>query len=217
MKFSDILFKEVKELWEGYLEHPFVKEIGEGTLEKDKFKKYLIQDYLYLKEYTKVFAMGLVKARNRDEMNLYYQSIKGILEDESQVHTNYLRDFGLASKDIEEYKPNLTTTSYTSYMLGIGLKGDLKEIAMTILPCTWSYYYIGKNLYERYKKNLEGNFYKPWIEEYSCDEFKNCADTWIDYINSICKDIPEEEVNNLKEIFVKSSLYEMEFWNMAYN
>ena len=56
MKFSEELFEEVKELWDRYLEHPFVKGIGEGTLDKEKFKKYLIQDYLYLKDYAKVFC-----------------------------------------------------------------------------------------------------------------------------------------------------------------
>ena len=48
MKFSEVLFSEVKKIWDGYLEHPFVKGIGEGTLDKEKFKNYLIQDYLYL-------------------------------------------------------------------------------------------------------------------------------------------------------------------------
>lgn len=36
MKFTDILFKDVSEVWEKYLEHPFVREIGEGTLDKGK-------------------------------------------------------------------------------------------------------------------------------------------------------------------------------------
>ena len=59
MKFSEVLFSEVKKIWDGYLEHPFVKGIGEGTLDKEKFKNYLIQDYLYLKDYAKVFAIKM--------------------------------------------------------------------------------------------------------------------------------------------------------------
>ena len=35
MKFSEVLFSEVKEIWDGYLEHPFVKAIGEGHLDLD--------------------------------------------------------------------------------------------------------------------------------------------------------------------------------------
>lgn len=216
MKFSDILFEDVKELWGKYLEHPFVKEIGEGTLDKEKFKKYLIQDYLYLKEYTKVFAMGLVKAESLSDMNLYYSSIKGILEDETEVHTNYLKYFGIDLSKVFDNRKEITTESYTSYMLSIGLKGNLKEIAMTILPCTWSYQFIGRSLYEKYKETLDGNFYKPWIEEYSSEEFEEGTEIWKDHINELCKDISEKEAENLREIFMKSSLYEMDFWDMAY-
>ena len=215
MKFSEVLFSEVKEIWDGYLEHPFVKAIGEGSLDKEKFKNYLIQDYLYLKDYAKVFAMGLVKASTMDEMKFYHESIKGILDDETPVHVNYLKGFGLSTEEVEEYKSELTTESYTNYMLGIALKGDLKDIAMTIMPCTWSYYYIGKHLYETYKENLKDNFYTPWIEEYASNEFREYTQEWIDYIDDICNDISEVKKERLKDIFIKSSLYEMEFWNMA--
>ena len=101
MKFSEELFDEVKEIWDEYLKHPFVKGIGEGTLDKEKFKNYLIQDYLYLKDYAKVFAMGLVKARNMKEMKFYHESIKGVLDDETAVHVNYLKWFGLSTEDVE--------------------------------------------------------------------------------------------------------------------
>lgn len=216
MKFSEELFDEVKEIWDEYLKHPFIKEIGEGTLDKEKFKNYLIQDYLYLKDYAKVFAMGLVKARNMKEMKFYHESIKGVLDDETAVHVNYLKGFGLSTEEVEKYKVELTTASYTSYMLGIALKGDSKDIAMTIMPCTWSYYYIGKHLYDNYKESLENNFYRPWIEEYASEEFRICTEKWINYIDELCAHISEEEMEDLKDIFIKSSLYEMEFWNMAY-
>ena len=216
MKFTDILFEDVRELWEKYLEHPFVKEIGEGTLEKEKFKNYLVQDYLYLKEYAKVFAMGLVKAESLSDMNLYYGSIKGILEDETEVHTNYLKYFGIDQDKVFDNRKEMTTESYTSYMLGIGLKGDLKEIAMTILPCAWSYQFIGRSLYEKHKDTLDNNFYKPWIEEYSSVEFEEGSEVWKNHINDLCKDISEKEAEYLRDIFMKSSLYEMDFWDMAY-
>ncbi|TGY41852.1 thiaminase II [Clostridium sartagoforme] len=216
MKFTDILFEDVREIWGKYLEHPFVKEIGEGTLDKEKFKNYLVQDYLYLKEYAKVFAMGLVKAESLSDMNLYYGSIKGILEDETEVHTNYLKYFGIDQNKVFDNRKEMTTESYTSYMLGIGLKGDLKEIAMTILPCAWSYQFIGRSLYEKHKDTLDNNFYKPWIEEYSSVEFEEGSEVWKNHINDLCKDISEKEAGNLRDIFMKSSLYEMDFWDMAY-
>ena len=42
MLLTDYLFNEVKSIWEEYLNHPFIKEMGEGILDKEKFRKYLI-------------------------------------------------------------------------------------------------------------------------------------------------------------------------------
>src|SRR5690606_39445315 len=64
MLFSDRLFKTVEPVWNSYLEHPFVKGIGEGTLDKEKFIHYMKQDYVYLIEYSRVFAIGSTKAND---------------------------------------------------------------------------------------------------------------------------------------------------------
>ena len=216
MKFTDELYEVAIDIWEEYLEHPFVKGIGDGTLDKEKFKTYLIQDYLYLNQYAKVYAMGVVKARTVEEMSIYHSAIGGILKDETQVHTNYLKYFGLTPEETEKHKEKITTSSYTSYMLGVALKGDVKEIAMTIMPCTWTYSFIGDNLKEKYSDKLENNFYKNWIEEYGSEGFRALKERWIDYIDKITIDATEDEKEKYKEIFIKSSQYEMQFWNMAY-
>ena len=39
------------DIWEGYLKHPFVRGIADGSLEIQKFRFYLLQDYVYLFDY----------------------------------------------------------------------------------------------------------------------------------------------------------------------
>ena len=48
MSLTDRLYAVAKPIWEGYLEQPFVKELGEGTLREDRFRFYMVQDYRYL-------------------------------------------------------------------------------------------------------------------------------------------------------------------------
>ncbi|MGL5379960.1 thiaminase II [Clostridium sp.] len=215
MKFTDYLYEESKELWEGYLKHPFINGIGTGDLDKEKFKKYLIQDYLYLKEYAKVFAAALVKCKSMEDMKFYYNAIGGCLEDETAVHIKYLEGFGINLEELEKSIEELINSSYSSYMQGIALKGNLKEIAMAVMPCTWSYYYIGCYLKDKYNDNLEQNFYKDWIEEYSSDEFNYAVQSWKSYIDKICVDISNNEKEELLQIFINSSKHEMNFWDMA--
>lgn len=216
MKFTDYLFDEVKDIWKSYLNHPFVNEIGEGTLPKEKFKRYLIQDYLYLKEFSKVFAMGIVKSETIKEMKFFNRAAKGSMEDEAAIHIDYMKKLGIPPVEAEKCSLEMVSSSYTSYMQAVALTGGVKEIVMATLPCNWSYNYIGHYLYETYKDNLEGNYYKDWIEMYADNEFDEVLKEWLEYTNHICKNLSEEEIKKLTEIFIKSSLYELDFWNMAY-
>ena len=61
MLFTDVLYENVKDLWTSFYSHPFVDGIGSGKLDKEKFKFYMIQDYLYLLDYAKVYSLGVVK------------------------------------------------------------------------------------------------------------------------------------------------------------
>lgn len=214
--FTDKLFSAVQEIWEEYLEHPFVKGIATGTLDKEKFKNYLIQDYLYLKDYSKVFCVGIIKATTMEEMRFYYNSIQGTMNDETAVHIEYLKGFGYDEVEIEREKNHMVTSSYVSYMQAQALTGGLKEITAAVLPCTWSYSYIGRYIKENYSDSYENNFYKPWIDVYSSDDYTVFTDQWIDYTNNLCKDLSEEEEEKLIDIFRLSSIYEMQFWDMAF-
>ncbi|MBC6002549.1 thiaminase II [Paraclostridium tenue] len=216
MRFTDYLFNEVKDIWKSYLNHPFVNEIGEGTLPKEKFKRYLIQDYLYLKEFSRVFAMGMVKADTIKEMKFFNKAANGSIEDEAAIHIEYMKRLGVAPIVAEKCKLEMVSSSYISYMQAVSLTGGVKEIVMATLPCNWSYNYIGHYLYETYKDNLEGNYYKDWIKMYADNEFDEILKEWLEYTNHICKNLSEEEIKKLTEIFVKSSLYELDFWNMGY-
>ncbi|MDZ4993592.1 thiaminase II [Clostridium perfringens] len=216
MRFTEKLLKEAMPIWDKYLEHPFIKEIGEGTLNKNKFKEYLVQDYLYLKEYAKVFCVGVVKARTMEDMRFFYGSTKGTMEDETAVHVEYLKDFGISEIEAEKRECKSTTISYTSYMKGIALTGELDEIAIATLPCTWSYSYIGKHIAKKYANKLEENFFKAWIDEYASDGFTEFTDKWIEYVDKICSNLSEEKEQRLIDIFKRASLYELDFWNMAY-
>ena len=217
MRFTEKLLKEAMPIWEKYLDHPFIKEIREGTLDKNKFREYLVQDYLYLKEYAKVFCAGVVKAKTMEEMKFFYNSTKGTMEDETAVHIEYLKEFGISELDAEKREYKSTTISYTSYMQAIALTGDLDEIAIATLPCTWSYSYIGKYISKKYSNKLQGNFFKPWIDEYASDGFDKFTDEWLAYVDKKCSNLSEEKQKRLIDIFKRASLYELDFWNMAYD
>ena len=62
-RFSDILRDRASHVWEQEHRHPFVVELGDGTLPLEKFQWYMKQDYLYLIEFSRVIALAVAKPK----------------------------------------------------------------------------------------------------------------------------------------------------------
>ena len=86
MTVTERLLKDTESIWAEYHQHPFVQGIADGTLDKEKFKYYMIQDYLYLLDYTKVFAIGVAKAKDMAFMKRFANSTHAILDGEMDIH-----------------------------------------------------------------------------------------------------------------------------------
>ena len=76
---SERLRQAAAPIWEKCLRHPFVTAIGDGTLPVEKFQYFMLQDYLYLFDYAKVFALGVVKAQDRALMQTFAKNVDAIL------------------------------------------------------------------------------------------------------------------------------------------
>ena len=53
-RFTEHLRQKAAGLWEAQHQHPFVRGIGDGTLDLEKFKFWLRQDYVFLIEYARL-------------------------------------------------------------------------------------------------------------------------------------------------------------------
>nr|WP_312212846.1 thiaminase II [Clostridioides sp.] len=216
MSFSRTLKEKTKKIWEDGYNHPFVQGLGEGTLDKEAFKFYLIQDYIYLLGYAKVFAKGAIKANSEFLMAKFTEAQYGIICNEMSLHREYMKEFGITTEEAEVTKQSLFNRAYTSNMMSIAETGDVTEILAVIFPCAWTYYDYAVRLKEQYKDNLEDNFYHSWIESYSSDEFYKSFDWFYDEIDRQCENKTEEELRTLEEIFEMGVQMEYLFWDMAY-
>ncbi|MBU3570930.1 thiaminase II [Priestia aryabhattai] len=215
MKFSERLYEKLQPIWRQNHNHPFVQGMGDGTLEKEKFRFYMIQDYLYLIDYAKLFAIGAMKATDLQTMGKFAALLDSTLNEEMNLHREYAKKFQISEKELEKAQPSPTTLAYTHYMLHVGQSGTLAELVAALLPCMWSYWEIGKELSE--KPGAENEFYREWIEMYSSEEFGELATWCINLFDSLTEDKSEAELEKLEEIFLNTTRFEYMFWDMAYN
>ncbi|MCT4617845.1 MAG: thiaminase II [Marinisporobacter sp.] len=219
MSFSKRLIENerVKKYYEDYMKHPFIQDMKEGTLSRDKYRNYLIQDSLYLKDYAKVYASAFLLVNEVSDLQFLHTCIGVVVSDETNMHTKYLEDYDLDVYKVDHMKIKPANRNYLDYMLSFTKKEqpDFKEIFVSALPCTLVYEHIGKTL-EKQCENLEDNYYGPWIKTYAGAEFEDFSVRSCEIIDRFCKDIDEEEEKKLTEIFIKACDYEMKFWDMSY-
>lgn len=215
MKTTDRLLESTKDIWESYNTHPFVLGIQNGTLDKEKFRYYIIQDFLYLKEYAKTFAIGVAKAKSLETANLFSKYI-AVMNGELNIHNGYMGKFNVTQDEINSIKPSLDNLSYTSYMLRIAYEDGEAEILGAILSCAYSYEVIAKKIVANNPASVNDSFYGDWIKGYASKDYSSGNILLLNTLNSLTEFYTEAQISHLIDIFVACSRYESAFWQMSW-
>ena len=211
-----ILMASVSDMWPEYNNHPFVRGLETGTLDPQKFRRYIIQDYLYLNEYAKVFAVGIAKAKFLDTMQLFSKVIDAIANVEMNVHKGYMARLGVTQEELDSASRKLPNLSYTSYMLRVAYEEGEPEVLAAILSCALSYEDIAKEIVRRNPESVNHELYGTWIRTYSGEDYCGLNNVLASFLERAAEDYSASQVAHLAEIFRECSLYEMGFWDMGF-
>ncbi len=210
------LLEATKDIWNSYNDHPFVKGIENGTLDKEKFRYYIIQDYLYLIDYAKAFAIGIAKAKSVETAQLFSGYISLLTGSEMNIHHGYMGKFAVSREEIDGTSRALDNLSYTSYMLRVAYEEGEAEILAAILSCAYSYELIAKRMVENTPDCVNHDFYGEWITGYASEDYANGNVVLIDALNQLTENYTEEQLQHLTDIFVACSRYEYLFWDLSW-
>lgn len=202
-------------IWEAQHRHPFVRGIGDGTLDPARFGFWLRQDYLYLIDYSRLFAAGVLRAPDLAAMTAFAELLRGIMVTEMDLHRSYVAGFGISEADLEAETKAPTTQGYTDFLLRVATTGDYAELLGALLPCLWGYNEIGLRLAERSLPADER--YRAWIGMYASDAFTQLATWGRELTDAACEGLPESALARVEAAFVTSSRYELAFWEMAWS
>ena len=119
MAFCDELRAASAGIWQQEQQHPFVLGLGDGSLSEERFRFYLAQDYLFLIEYAKVFAIAATRSPELETMAYFATLCSDTLNGEMALHRSYCAEFGLTPADLETTEPAQTTRGYTGHLLQV--------------------------------------------------------------------------------------------------
>lgn len=215
MNTTELLLSKTTDIWNAYNEHPFVLGIQNGTLDKDKFRYYILQDFLYLKDYAKTFAIGVAKAKSIETANLFAKYIS-VMNGELNIHSGYMGRLNVTQEEINILKPALDNLSYTSYMLRVAYEEGEAEVLAAILSCAYSYEVIAKKMLDCRPDAVNDAFYGEWIRGYASAEYAADNKVLMDTLDKLTAAYTQEQLEHLAEIFIACSRYELAFWELSW-
>jgi thiaminase (transcriptional activator TenA) len=216
MKLFERLKADIPAEWEAYTHHEFVRGLGDGSLPEASFRHYLVQDYLFLIQFARAFALATYKAPTLELMRGSLEGLKAILDTEMQLHLKLCAEWGMSQDQVENTPEARATIAYTRFVLEAGHAGDLLDLYTALAPCMIGYAEIGRALSQSASLAPHTNPYHVWIGEYASDGYQALAGDTISLLDRLSQiSLTETRYPRLRELFRQATLLEADFWEMG--
>ncbi len=208
--FSSFLWRQASPIWEAVAEHPFLSELQDGTLPIEKFRYYILQDYLYLGAFGRAAAAALSQA---PDTNSALRLLKRVTTPvERPLHGALFDALGVTEEEAEASTPSPTNLAYMNHIEVSMDMGGLSCGVASLLPCPRIYHEVGKILREP-----DHPTYKVWQSTYAEGLLEASVAAWSEFVDELAEDAGPETRAMMEQAYLTSSRYEYMFWIMAYN
>ena len=212
-RFSDSLWSAIAPIYAAVLEHPFVAGLTDGSLPRESFQFYAVQDALYLREFARSLSLAATRAPDDDWIVMFNRHAATALEVERALHESFFAEFGLSPDAVRATPLAPTNLAYCSYLLSVAYAGPFHETVAAVLPCYWIYWEVGRELERTGSPNP---LYTRWIGTYASEEFGSVVRDVIGVMDRIAERLGPAERETMHRHFVTTSRYEWMFWDMGW-
>jgi thiaminase/transcriptional activator TenA len=203
--------------WRAYTEHPFTNGMADGSLPEAAFRHYLVQDYLFLIEFARAYALSVYKSLTLADMREGAAGLSAILDTEMNLHVRLCAGWGLSPDDLEKAAPAIEMLAYSRYVLDAGMRGDLLTLKVALAPCVIGYAEIAARLAAQPYACTATNPYRDWIAEYAGAPYRELAAKAQAHLEHLADRYatPAREAE-LIAIFKEATRLEAGFWEMGW-
>ena len=195
------------EIWHQILDLPFVRALGDGTLDEDLFAFYLDQDALYLRDYSRALATLSARADTAEAQVHWAAGAHEAIAAESQLHEGWLANRARLGG------PSPITMGYTNFLRASAAGDDYVVGAAAILPCYWLYEEVGAVLSSQ---NHADHPYAEWLSMYGGEEFAaEVARSLAEVERAFETASPAQRVRAARA-YLSACVYEREFFDQAH-
>lgn len=211
--FTGSLWRTSESIYQRILAHPFPAGLADGSLPRECFRFYVLQDALYLREYARALSLLGARSPDSDTFELLHEHAAGTLAVERSLHEDLFEQLGVAQGEVDAIEPSPTTLAYTDFLIRTAALGEYPEALGAVLPCYWVYWEVGKALRQ---KGSPDPLYQRWIDTYAGADFGPLVLSVLDLTDRACGDLGTVQKTSVMRAFFTASRYEWMFWDAAW-
>ncbi|MDA1280389.1 MAG: TenA family protein [Chloroflexi bacterium] len=204
-------------LWRAAIDHRFITELGDGTLSREQFSRYFVQDYIFINDLVKTAGIAVAKAPDNRSARPIEEFLGAILGAEDSLFVDVFRTLGVAESEYRGAEALPTTTAFGNFLVRIACEGSFREICTVLFATEGVYLAWGDRLRSEGADPAAGGsdtgkFYQGWIDLHT-DETLGPI---VRYLSSVIDEAEPNELARLEQLFEQALHYEVAFWEMAY-
>ena len=199
-------------LWDSMTHHKFVLGLADGSLPENIFKKYFLQDYVFVNDLVTVTSQAITKSPNLSAASVLNNFLTGILDPENDLFLRFFKELGASEKEYSSAKASPTTQAFGDFLVRTSFEGNFDDIALILFVTEGTYLDWGKRLLEE-GANPQNPVYKEWIDLHGPEVLGDLV-SWLENHLNNNSNISKERADYL---FHTALRYEFKFWESSYN
>ncbi|CAH02544.1 uncharacterized protein KLLA0_B13926g [Kluyveromyces lactis] len=202
---SMLALPSVKQSWENYINHEFVEMVSNGTMNMERFHKYLKQDYNYLQVFARIHAKLAADTEDLEHFERETMVLQNIIHEMAKQES-------ILGENIKTHVKSIEMLNYTNYLKEVAQYGTWEQLYTASMPCCLGYVFAVRKIADKITVTEESHpdLYQ-WLQEYLRPDFYEAALDGIKTLDIILKQ--SHDAPTLVKIFQVVCDLECKFWD----
>jgi thiaminase/transcriptional activator TenA len=139
MRPTDWLREQCADDWAAAVDNPFVRELAEGTLPREKLVAYLVQDYTFIEAFVRLLASQVAHAPSLPDALPGAQFLGVIAGPENTYFQRCFDELGVPERDRTAPALSAVARDFQAIMSEAARSGRYEQMLAVLVGAEWSY------------------------------------------------------------------------------
>ncbi|WP_082735778.1 TenA family protein [Polycladidibacter stylochi] len=209
--FTDWLVACCASSWEEATRHPFTCALGDGTLDCEDYKSYLLQDFAFIQDLATALGHLIAKAPTMEAKRHLSAFCAALTSGENDYFIRSFEALGVTKEQVSQAQEGSVLRKLTGALLSASGNGTYEDGLACLLCAEWIYREWG--VHEARKNGPPQFYYREWIDLHSGHEFEAFVNWLISEMNQYGVLLSQSRQAEVAERFINICQLEAAFFD----